>query len=114
MNGRGISKSSRGSKKRRWICIRPCATRIYRSARRQSGNERSPVCFVCFVGLVCLVLNEKNQMNQIDQTDVFIGSRPVPGRLPQRRRWLAPVVRTGGLPTSGHESAPDLPAPPDN
>src|SRR5690242_924545 len=114
MNGRGISKSSRGSKKRRWIYIRPYATRIYRSARRQSGNERSPVRFVCFVGLVCLVVNEKNQMNQIDPTNVFIGSRPVPGRPLQRRRWLAPVVRAGGPPTSAHESAPDLPAPPGN
>src|ERR1700682_3579370 len=58
MNGRGISKSTRESKKRRWISIPPCATPICRSVPRQFGNKRS---------LVCLVVNERNQMNQIDQ-----------------------------------------------
>ena len=67
MNGRGISKSSRESRKRRWISIPPCATPICKSVLRRFGSKRSPVRLVHLVGLVCLVVNERNQIDQIDQ-----------------------------------------------
>ena len=43
-----------------------------------------------------------------------IGSRPVPDRLPRRRRWRAQAARAGGPPTSEREFAPGLPAQPGN